>query len=96
MYGKSKKEWLDNVFKLENGISSHDTFNNVFAVIDTQLFSEYFSRWMPDVATLSDGEVTSIDGKCLRHSMDTTSNKAPIYRVSAWANQMKLLQYLSY
>ena len=90
-YGKSKREWLNNVLQLENGIPSHDTFNNVFAVIDTQLFSECFSRWMSDVATLSAGEVISIDGKCLRRSMDTASNKASIYMVSAWANQNQLV-----
>jgi hypothetical protein len=60
-------------------------------VIDTQLFSECFSRWIFDIASLSAGEVISIDGKCLRRSMDTASNKAPIYRVSAWANRNQLV-----
>ncbi|POZ50006.1 ISAs1 family transposase [Methylovulum psychrotolerans] len=31
------------------------------------------------------GEVIAIDGKCLRRSLDTASDKAAIYRVSAWA-----------
>ena len=90
-YGKAKKAWFDKVLNLENGIPSHDTFNNVFAVIDTQLFSECFSRWMADIATLSVGEVIAIDGKCLRRSMDTASKKAAIYMVSAWANTNQLV-----
>lgn len=91
MYAKSKKEWFTKVLQLENGIPSHDTFNNVFKVIDTTLFSQCFSRWMSDIATLSSGEVISIDGKCLRRSMDTASHKAPIYMVSAWASQNQLV-----
>jgi len=90
-YGKAKKAWFENVLNLENGIPSHDTFNNVFAVIDTQLFSQCFSRWMADIATLSIGEVIAIDGKCLRRSMDTASKKAAIYMVSAWANTNQLV-----
>lgn len=90
-YGKAKKEWLSKILNLDNGIPSHDTFNNVFAAIDTQLFSECFSRWMSDIATLSLGEVVSIDGKCLRRSLDAASNKAAIYMVSAWANKNQLI-----
>jgi predicted transposase YbfD/YdcC len=90
-YGKAKKEWFDKVLNLENGIPSHDTFNNIFRVIDTQLFSECFSRWMADIATLSVGEVIAIDGKCLRRSLDTASKKSAIYRVSAWANTNQLV-----
>jgi predicted transposase YbfD/YdcC len=90
-YGKAKKEWFDKVLNLENGIPSHDTFNNIFRVIDTQLFSECFSRWMADIATLSVGEVIAIDGKCLRRSLDTASKKSAIYMVSAWANTNQLV-----
>ena len=32
----------------------------------------------------------SIDGKCLRRSLDKASKKAAIYRVSAWAQQNNL------
>ena len=90
-YGKSKKSWFEKVLGLKNGIPSHDTFNHVFSVIDTQQFSECFSRWMADIATLSEGEVIAIDGKCLRRSIDTASKKAAIYIVSAWANTHQLV-----
>jgi predicted transposase YbfD/YdcC len=90
-YGKSKKSWFKKVLGLKNGIPSHDTFNHVFAVIDTQQFSECFSRWIADIATLSEGEVIAIDGKCLRRSIDTASKKAAIYIVSAWANTNQLV-----
>lgn len=90
-YGKAKKSWFTEILGLRNGIPSHDTFGNVFAVIDTQLFSECFSRWVSDLVELSFGEVIAIDGKCLRRSMDTASNKAAIYMVSAWASENQLV-----
>jgi hypothetical protein len=33
----------------------------------------------------------AIDGKCLRRSIDTASNKAAIYMVSAWSRQNSLV-----
>lgn len=91
MFGKAKREWFTELLGLENGIPSHDTFGNVFAVIDTQMFSECFSRWVADLTELSDENIIAIDGKCLRRSMDNASNKAAIYMVSAWATENQLV-----
>jgi len=85
-FGKAKEAWFTEVLSLKNGIPSHDTFGYVFSVIDTEEFSRCFSRWVSDLSKLSGGEIVSIDGKCLRRSMDTASNKAAIYMVSAWAS----------
>lgn len=90
-FGKAKERWFTELLGLEHGIPSHDTFGNVFAVIDTEQFSTCFSRWVTDLASLSEGEIIAIDGKCLRRSLDTASNKAAIYMVSAWACQNQLV-----
>lgn len=90
-FGKAKKSWFDELLGLENGIPSHDTFGNVFAAIDTQKFSECFSRWVADLTELSGENIIAIDGKCLRRSMDKASNKAAIYMVSAWATENQLV-----
>jgi len=90
-FGKAKYEWLKHLLELKNGIPSHDTFGNVFAMIDPEEFSQCFSSWVADLAQLCDGEVVAIDGKCLRRSMDTASNKSAIYMVSAWANKNQLV-----
>ena len=76
---------------LEHGIPSHDTFGEVYAAIDTDQFSVCFSRWVADLANITEGEVIAIDGKCLRRSIDKASKKAAIYRVSAWAQQNNLV-----
>jgi predicted transposase YbfD/YdcC len=43
------------------------------------------------LANLSDENIITIDGKCLRRSIDTASNKAATYRVSAWSRQNSLV-----
>lgn len=93
-FGKLKQAWFTDVLGLKHGIPSHDTFGDVFGMIDTQLFSECFSRWVADLVALSGGEIIAIDGKCLRRSVDKANGKAAIHMVSAWAckNQLVLAQ----
>jgi len=69
----------------------HDTFGDFFALIDTEAFSECFSKWVADLATLTEGGVIAIDGKCQRRRIDKPSNKSVIYRVSAWVQQNSLV-----
>jgi len=37
------------------------------------------------------GETIAVDGKCLRRSLDSASDKSAICRVSAWASQNQLV-----
>ena len=60
-------------------------------MIDIEEFSECFSKWVADLATLTEGEVIAIDGKCLRRSIDKASSKAVIYMGSAWVQQNSLV-----
>lgn len=90
-FGKAKEKWFTAVLDLKHGIPSHDTFGRIFALIDTQKFSECFSRWVADLSGLSGGEIIAIDGKCLRRSLDSASGKSAIYMVSAWASQNQLV-----
>ena len=90
-FGNAKKDWFTKQLNLKYGIPSHDTFGDVFAAIDTEKFSECFSNWVADIASLAEGEIISIDGKCLRRSIDKASKKAAIYMVSAWAQQNSLV-----
>ena len=74
-FGVAKKQWFTEALGLEHGIPSHDTFGEVYA----DQFSLCFSRWVSDLANITDGEVIAIDGKCLRRSIDKASKKAAIY-----------------
>jgi len=90
-FGLAKEAWFTALLGLEHGIPSHDTFGEVYAAIDTDQFSDCFSRWVADLANLTEGEVIAIDGKCLRRSVDRASKKAAIHMVSAWAQHNNLV-----
>ncbi|WP_282440341.1 ISAs1 family transposase [Brasilonema sp. UFV-L1] len=69
----------------------HDTFARVFARINPEQFQQCFLNWINTISLRTDGEVVAIDGKTLRHSYDSGSEKAAIHMVSAWATSQKLV-----
>lgn len=85
-FGKSKAEWLKQFLELENGIPSHDSFGDVFGMIDGEEFQRSFTRWVARVFTVTEGQVVAIDGKTARRSHDKSIGKDAIHMVSAWAN----------
>jgi predicted transposase YbfD/YdcC len=90
-YGISKYRWFKRFLKLPNGIPSHDTFARVFARLDPEQLQECFLKWVRSISELTGQEIVSIDGKTLRHSYDSASEKPAIHMVSAWANQNRLV-----
>lgn len=90
-YGNAKYEWLKRFLALPNGIPSHDTFGRVFARIDHTEFQGCFLSWIQEVSKITCGEVVAIDGKTLRHSYDSASEKGAIHMVSAWATANRLV-----
>jgi len=90
-FGNAKKRWFEDVLELKHGIPSHDTFANVFSMIDNEEFSRCFVRWVESIAEECDENIISFDGKCLRRSLDKASEKSAIYMVSAWASANELV-----
>jgi len=85
-FGKSKEQWLKQFLPLENGIPSHDTFGDVFRMIDADEFQRSFMRWIERSFTVTKGQVIAIDGKTVRRSHDKTIGKGAIHLVNAWAS----------
>jgi len=85
-FGKSKQAWLKQYLELEHGIPSHDTFGDVFKMIDGETFQRCFMRWVDRVFTITEGQVIAIDGKTARRSHDKAIGKDAIHMVSAWAS----------
>jgi hypothetical protein len=69
-FAKSKEEWLKQFLELENGVPAHDTFGDVFGMIDGEEFQRSFIRWVEGVFTVTGGQVVAIDGKTARRSHD--------------------------
>ena len=84
-FGKSKVSWLKQFLKLEHGIPSHDTFGDVFRMIDADAFQRSFRRWIDQVFTVTKGQIIAIDGKTMVGSQDKTIGKGAIHLVNAWA-----------
>ncbi len=90
-FGNATEDWFADFLELPNGIPSHDTFNRVFAALDPRQFRECFVGWMRSVAGVLPAQVVALDGKALRGSRDKWAEKGPIYMVSAWAAENRLV-----
>ena len=88
-FGKAKLSWFRRFLTLKHGIPSHDTFGDVFGVLNPDQFAEAFISWMKMIAAVS--EVIALDGKTIRHSFDTSLGQSAIHMVSAWCARNHLV-----
>jgi predicted transposase YbfD/YdcC len=84
-FGRAKQSWFEKFLELPHGIPSHDTFGDVFGLLDPDQFRTCFMQWVQAVNEITGGQVVPIDGKKLRRSHDKTAGKNAIHMVSAWA-----------
>ena len=52
-FGKAKIEWFKKYLRLKHGIPSHDTFGDVFGVLDPEQFAQAFTKWMNRIAEVA-------------------------------------------
>lgn len=89
-YGTEKIIFLKQFLPFSSGIASHDTFSNVFRMIDFQAFSDCFMSWVKSLVNHLDG-VIAIDGKTICGSQDRIKGKAAIHMISAFAHSQGLV-----
>jgi len=87
-YGKSKLPFLKTLLPFKDGIPSHDTFTDVFSVLNPDSFRTCFVSWG---SSLQDGlsDCIAIDGKTLRQSFDESHSAT--HMVSAFATRQRLV-----
>ncbi len=90
-YGVAKKHWFDSFLDLENGIPSHDVFNNVLRKMCVEEFQKCFVSWVKSISLLIPGEVVPIDGKTIRRSHDDKNDLKAAHIVSAWACENRMV-----
>lgn len=84
-YGKVKREFLETILDLTNGIPSHDTFNRFFSLLNPILFEEHFVSWIKSISNDFKG-VVAIDGKTVRGSKQP-GVKSALHLVSAFSTE---------
>ena len=93
LYGQKKLDVLRRFLPFEGGTPCHDQLGILFSRLDMEQFQQCFVNWVAGLhgtAGKSAG-VIAIDGKTLRRSFDSASNKAAIHVISAWACEQKLV-----
>jgi predicted transposase YbfD/YdcC len=91
VWGRSRRDWLQQYLELPNGIPSHDTFNRVFQALDPQQFLLCFRHWVQPLCESLGVKLIAIDGKTARATLDRKKQKNPLHVVSAWASEAHLL-----
>jgi predicted transposase YbfD/YdcC len=90
-FGRTKTRFLKRFLKLKHGIPSHDTFSNVFRVLDPKALDAAFASLTATLmAALADGGVIAIDGKSLKGAYDKGRAYMPRMMVTAYATDLRL------
>ena len=89
LFGRSKRDFLQEFLTLPHGIPSHDTFSRIFRLLDPTGFHAWFIGFMKRFAEGCEG-VVAIDGKTMRRSFDRAAAASPLHPVSAWAVDARL------
>ena len=89
LFGRAKRDFLQDFLTLPHGIPSHDTFSRIFRLLDPARFHAWFIGFMERFAEGCQG-VVAIDGKTMRRSFDRAAAASPLHLVSAWAVDARL------
>ena len=87
-FARANEQWFRTFLDLPNGIPSHDTIGKVFSFLDPDEFERRIQKWIHAiVGSGTQGKHIAIDGKTLRKSFDTASNKAAVHMVNAYVHE---------
>jgi predicted transposase YbfD/YdcC len=90
-FGRAKLKFLRRFLKLKHGVPSHDTFSNVFRVIDPKALDTAFGTLTASLLeALAQGGVIAIDGKALKGAYDKGGAHMPRMMISAYAAGLNL------
>ena len=79
LYGRCKRDWLEQFLALPNGIPSHDTFRRVLMLVDPDHFERCFLGWVRAIFQQESAAAPrqiAIDGKARRCGARSTASMA--------------------
>lgn len=90
IFGKTKGKLLPELLQLPHGVPSHDTFNRVFQLIDSQSFMDCLTAHGLDILDILAQKQIAIDGKKLRGVSPLSRGNQGLYIVNAWVSENRL------
>jgi predicted transposase YbfD/YdcC len=87
-WARAKKDWLQEVLILPQGLPSRDCIRRVLTALKPEAFQTCFQSWIASLVSAEDdrGSPIAIDGKTLRRSHDSNNGLGPLHLVSAWVS----------
>lgn len=82
---EEETSWLKTFLDLKHGTPAHDTFGDVFRVLDAVVFERCFRQWIASLVGTTQG-VVAFDGKTVRGSKDGPNTA--LHMVSAYATEL--------
>lgn len=89
-FGEQRLGWLKTKLELPNGIPSHDTFNRVLQVVDSELFSKVLGKDGGHLIDHVEGKLISFDGKKLKGFSPRSRGNKGLFILSAWVGENRL------
>jgi predicted transposase YbfD/YdcC len=89
-WAEMHNDWLRLWFDLEHGTPSQDTFLRVFEIANPKALAEATRRWLTSLRPRLAHHI-AIDGKALRGTRKTGSDKPTVHLVNAWLREAGLV-----
>lgn len=86
-FANERIDYFRKYLELSHGIPSHDTFGNVFAMIDPSQFASCFEEWSQSLRQIISSDIIALDGKSIRSSFDKPKNKLAIHLMNVWSSE---------
>ena len=83
--------WCETFLELPHGSPSPDPVRRVFARLEPEECGGRLLAWGQEVASVTPGEGSAMDGKTRRRSPDRAAGKAPMHMGSAWASANRMV-----
>ena len=89
-FGKQRQPWLEEVLDLPNGIPSHDTFNRVLQIIDSEQLKLAMGEDAQDLIEDIKDKLISLDGKKIKGVSPTSRGNRGLFILSAWVGENRI------
>ncbi len=84
LFTKTHERFLKEFIELPNDIPSHNTFNRVFSILESDLLRKCLNDYGEDIIGLLSQKQICLDGKKLKGISPTSRRNQGFYIVNAW------------